>query len=288
MKLRPLAALALAGAALAVSAAPADGKVQPPATAPSTVSTALPPELREVGFVQRLGDPIPLDLQFRDEENREVTLRRYFGKKPVVLALVYYQCPLLCTVVLNGLESSLRALELTVGQEFEVVTVSFDARERAPLAAAKKATILRSYARSGAGEGWHFLTGDQPSIDALTRAVGFRYVYDAKHDQFAHPAGIVVATPDGRIARYFYGADYPPRDLRLGLVEASEGKIGSPVDQFLLLCFHYDPQTGKYTAAIWKTMRLAGVGTVLVMAIAISLALVRERRRRSVPTEEGR
>jgi protein SCO1/2 len=262
----------LAAAALAAALAGAAPETAPP-------SSAMPPQLREVGFDQRLGERLPLDLQLRDETGRTVRLGDYFGRRPVVLALVYYECPMLCTLVLNGLESSLRALELTVGQEFEVVTVSFDPRETPQLAAAKKDLLLRRYGRAGAERGWHFLTGESDAIRRLTAAAGFRFVYDQAKDQFAHPAGVVVATPDGTISRYFYGAEYPARDLRLGLVEASAGRIGGAVDQLLLLCFHYDPQTGRYSAAIWNLLRVAGGLTVLAMAAAIAAMVRRERRR---------
>jgi protein SCO1/2 len=231
-----------------------------------------------VGLDQRLNEQLPLDLSFHDETGKPVQLRDYFGEKPVVLALVYYQCPMLCTLVLNGLLRSLRALSFTAGTEFTVVTVSFDPRETPTLAATKKATYLHEYARSGAEAGWHFLTGEEPAIRRLTQAVGFRYVYDAKTDQYAHASGILVLTPQGRIARYFYGVEYAPRDLRLGLVEASANKIGSPVDQLLLLCYHYDPAAGKYGVLITNVLRLAGVATVLGLGTFMLVMFRRERQ----------
>jgi protein SCO1/2 len=235
--------------------------------------------LAGVGLEQRLGEALPLDVQFKDESGTVVPLRTYFGQRPVVLALVYYECPMLCNQVLNGLSKSLRALEFTAGHEFEVVVVSFDPRETPALAAEKKANYLARYGRPGAEQGWHFLTGPQQSIDALTAAVGFRYRYDPKSAQYAHASGIMLSTPDGRLARYYYGIDYPTRDLRLGIVEASQERIGSPVDQILLLCFHYDPSTGKYSLAVMRLVQAAGAATVLSLGGFMFFALRRERRR---------
>jgi protein SCO1/2 len=234
----------------------------------------------DVGLDQRLNVQVPLDLRFRDETGDAVQLRDYFGEKPVVLALVYYDCPMLCTLVLNGLLRSLRALSFTAGSEFNVVTVSFNPRETPVLAAGKKETYLQGYARPGAEVGWHFLTGEEDAIRQLTRAVGFRYVYDAEADQYAHASGIIVLTPQGRIARYFYGIEYAPRDLRLGLVEASANTIGSPVDQVLLLCYHYDPATGKYGVVITNVIRLAGVATVLCLGSFMVVMFRRDRRQK--------
>jgi protein SCO1/2 len=219
--------------------------------------------LRDVGIEQRLDAPLPLDALFRDETGRDVRLGDYFGDKPVVLAVVQYRCPMLCTQVLNGFLKSSQGVPLEIGRDYQVVTVSFDPREGPELASDKKKHYVRSYRREGAAEGWHFLTGNQQAIDRLTQAVGFRYHYDPKSDQFAHASGIVVATPDGRLARYFYGIEYSPHDLRLGLIESSARRIGSPVDQVLLLCYHYDPLTGKYGLAITGVLRLAGTLTVL-------------------------
>jgi protein SCO1/2 len=247
-----------------------------PLSAQAQPATANP--FAAVGLDQRLNEQLPLDLPFRDETGKSVRLRDYFGEKPVVLALVYYQCPMLCTLVLNGLLRSLRALSFTAGHEFTVVMVSFAPRETPALAAIKKATYLQAYARPGAEAGWHFLTGEEPAIQQLTQAAGFRYVYDAKADQYAHASGIIVLTPQGRIARYFYGVEYAPRDLRLGLVEASTNKIGSPIDQVLLLCYHYDPATGKYGVLITNVLRLAGVATVLGLGTFMLVMFCRERR----------
>ncbi len=222
--------------------------------------------LRDVGFDQRLNEQVPLDLKFTDETGAVVTLNDYFGKKPVVLVLAYYRCPMLCTLVLNGLVQGMRGMPLAIGTDFNVVTVSFDPRETSELAAAKKKTYVADYGRPGAAEGWHFLTGQPEAIEKLTRAVGFRYVYDAAQDQYIHTSGIMVLTPQGRLSRYFYGIEFPARDLRLGLVEASANKIGSPTDEVLLYCFHYDPATGKYTASILNFVRAGGVLTVLALA----------------------
>jgi protein SCO1 len=240
-----------------------------------------PPVLREIGFDQRLGESVPLDLAFRNEAGETIRLGDYFGKKPVVLSLNYYACPMLCTVTLSGLASALNIISMTAGKEFEVVTVSFDPKETHELAAAKKKTYMERYKRPGAAEGWHFLTGDAAPIAALTRAVGFRYVWDPDTKQFAHPAGIVVLTPEGKIARYLYGIEYAPRDLRLAVVEASAGRVGNPVDQIILACYQYDPTTGKYGAAIMRLIRGAGVLTVAALAGFIALMLRRERAGRT-------
>jgi protein SCO1 len=241
---------------------------------------ALPPLLRGVSIEQHLGQQAPLDLQFRDETGHAVRLKQYFGARPVVLVLAYYRCPRLCTEVLNGLEHGLEGIEsLDIGREFNVLTISFDPRETPELAAAKKVGYVEKYARAGAADGWHFLTGDQTSIKRLTEAVGFHYNYDPRSDQFAHASGIMVLTPEGKLARYFYGIHYSPRDLRLGLVEASAGKISSPVDQLLLFCFHYDPTTGQYTPAIMNFVRLAGAATLVVLGGFLVEMSRRERRR---------
>lgn len=239
-------------------------------------STGLPPALQKVSIDQRLNEQLPLDLVFRDEAGHEVKLAEYFrAGRPVILALVFYECPMLCNQVLNGLVSSIRTLSFTAGREFEIVTVSFDAREGAQSASAKKQSYMMRYQRPEAADGWHFLTGSQPSIDALTKAVGFNYYYDEATNQFAHASGIIVLTPQGKIARYFYGIDYAPRDLRFGLIEASENKIGSPVDRLLLYCYHYDPATGKYGAVVMNIMRLGGIVSLIGIA---SLILILRRR----------
>jgi len=267
----------LASSALAQSMAPPPGQI--------VRADEKPQMLKEIGIDQRLNAPLPLTLALRDETGRPVHLSDAFGKRPVILALVYYNCPMLCTQVLNGLVGALNVMSLDAGKDFDVLAVSFDPRDTPALAAAKKDAYLSRYKHPNASEGWHFWTGDAASIEALTRAVGFRYRYDEKNEQFAHASAIVVATPDGRLARYFYGIDYAPRDLRLGLVEASAGKIGTPVDQILLYCFHYDPANGKYGAVVVNIVRLAGLATVL--AIGIGIWAMTRRRSRSLTTIPG-
>jgi protein SCO1/2 len=254
-----------------------------PATAgykqePGIVSTALPAPLREIGFDQNIDRRVPLDTVFRDESGATVRLGDYFGKKPVVLVFAYYDCPMLCTQVINGLSSALGVMSLTPGKDFEIVTVSFNPRDTPASATAKKAVYLERYRRPGAAEGWHFLTGDEPQIDRLTKAAGFRYAWDAETKQYAHPSGVIVLTPDGRLSKYLFGIEYGPRDLRLAIVEASAGKIGTPVDSLLLYCYHYDPMTGRYGLAIMRTIRLAGAATVLAIGAFIVVMVRRERQ----------
>jgi len=251
---------------------------------PSRAQEGLPRVLRGVGFDQRLDQQVPLDAVFRDETGRSVRLGDYFGDKPVILVLAYYQCPRLCTEVLNGLVRALLDVPFDVGLEFNVVTVSFDARDTPSLAAAKKKTYLERYGRRGAAEGWPFLTGQEDSIRALTEAVGFRYVYDPKLDQFAHASGIMVLTPRGKLARYFYDIRYSPLDVRLGLVESSANRIGSPVDQVLLYCFHYDPSEGKYGPVVMSFVRLGGAATVLTLGTFLGIMWRRERRKGKAAT----
>jgi protein SCO1/2 len=241
-------------------------------------SNVPPPMLREVGIDQNLGAPLPLDVTFRDESGETVRLQQYFGEKPVILSFVYYECPMLCTQVVNGLLESLRTLSFDVGKQFEVITVSFDPGETPKLAADKKASYLKQYNRPGAERGWHFLTGDTAAIRQLTQAAGFRYKYDPVTDQFVHASGIMVVTPQGKIARYFYGIEYSGRDLRLALVEAAKNKIGSPVDALLLYCFHYDPLTGKYGLVIMNVLRLAGIATVIALGTFMIVMFRRERK----------
>jgi protein SCO1/2 len=238
-----------------------------------------PPMLKDVGIEQRLGKPLPLDAIFQDEMGRPVRLGQYFQGRPVILVLAYYNCPMLCTQVLNGLVSSVKVLSFDAGKQFEIVVVSFDPRERPVDARAKKAPYLAEYGRPGASAGWHFLTGSLASIERVTQAVGFQYRYDDSQGQFAHASAIYVATPDGRLSRYFYGIEYAPRDLRLALVESSGGGIGSPVDQILLYCYHYDPKVGKYSAAVMGIVRLGGVAAVLILSTFLILMWRRDRRR---------
>jgi protein SCO1 len=246
-----------------------------------------PPALRGVGLDQHLGDEVPRDLAFLDESGKAVHLADYFDERPVILTLNYYQCPMLCTLVLNGLVSSLRTISLEPERDFRIVTVSINPKEGPELAAEKKAVYVKDYARVGAASGWHFLTGEEPSIAELARRVGFRYSFDEASGQYAHAAGIVVLTPSGRISRYFYGVDFPPRDLRLALVESSEGKIGSLADKVLLFCFHYDPATGRYSMAALRVMRLGGALTALMLGVVILRWLRRERGRRAAEKLES-
>jgi len=232
-----------------------------------------PPGLQNVGIEQHLDEQIPADLSFRDETGKPVHLGDYFGKKPMILNLVYYNCPMLCGEVLSGLEGALRVLKFDVGKEFDVLTISFDPRETPDMATKKKAEFLKRYGRAGAAEGWHFLTGPQESIDALTKAAGFQYQYDPKTGQFAHATAIMILTPEGKIAQYYYGVDYAPKDLRLGLIQASENKIGTLADQVLLYCYHYDPTTGKYGAIISRVLKLAGIATLLGLGILMTVLI---------------
>jgi len=234
-----------------------------------------PPGLKNVGVQQNLNRPIPPDLMFQDDTGRNVRLGDFFGKRPIILNLVYYNCPMLCGEVLSGLENSLRMMSFDVGKEFDVITVSFDPTETPEMAARKKAEFLPRYKRSGAEQGWHFLVGPKNSVDALTKAAGFEYQYDEKTKQFAHAAAILILTPQGKIAQYYYGIEYPPKDLRLGLVEAGAGKIGNVVDQLLLYCYHYDPEQGKYSATILRVLRLAGVATMLFIGTFIFVLIRR-------------
>jgi protein SCO1/2 len=241
-------------------------------------AAAVPAPLREIGFDQHLDRPVPLSLDFIDESGRRVELREYFHDKPVVLAFVYYACPMLCTQVLTSLTRTLRTLALAPGTDFEVVILSIDSREQPTLAAAKKAEYLAQYGRPATSGGWHFLTGEEPAIQRLASAAGFRYVWDEETQQFAHPTGVIVLTPDGRPARYLFGVEYGPRDIRLALVEASEGRVGSPVDSLLLYCYHYDPMTGRYGVAIMRVLRTAGAATVVALLGLIFVAVRREGR----------
>jgi protein SCO1/2 len=252
------------------------------ATAPGAPPEApLPaPPLKDIGFDQRLGETVPLGLAFRDEAGKTVHLRDYLGRRPVILSLVYFDCPMLCGMTTDGLVRSLRALRFSAGADFEVLSVSFDPRETPEMASAKKGPVMRQYGRKGGAEGWHFLTGDKASVDALTSAVGFRYVWDAEQKQFAHATGVLVLTPQGKIARYFFGIEYPAKDLRLGLIEASEERIGNVVDQLLLLCYHYDPKSGRYTAAIQNIVR-AGATLTLAAVLGLVFTLLRHEKRGS-------
>ena len=265
-----LSALLLMMAAMMATAQPRDPSYKLPA-APPTI-------LKKVGIDQKLDAQVPLELPFRDEAGRSIRLGDYFKGKPVILVLAYYECPMLCTEVLNGVAKTLRPISFDMGKEYEVVTVSINPKETPKLAAEKKANYVKRYGRPGTEGGWHFLTGDQASIDTLARAVGFNYVYDTNSAQYAHAGGIMVLTPAGRISRYFYGVEYAPDDVRLGLVEASEGKIGTMVDKVLLLCYHYDPTTGKYGVAIINAIRIVGIVVLLGLGLFVYRAIRRDRR----------
>jgi protein SCO1 len=247
----------------------------------------LPKELEGVGIVEHLDGSIPLDLKFTDETGREVTLRDYFNKdRPVVLTLVYYSCPMLCTLVLNGMVDAMKQIDMTPGQEFEIVTVSFDPTETATLAKFKKQNYLNEYGRPEAAAGWHFLVGGQEEIRALTSAVGFGYRWNEESKQFVHQAAIYVLTPDGRLSRYLYGVMFEPRTLKLSLLEAGKGKIGSTLDQIVLYCFHYDATSGKYAPAAVKIMQAGGLLTVVILGSVLSALWMRDRRRRG-PASPG-
>ena len=237
-----------------------------------------PAALRDVAFEQKLDQQLPLDLTFRDSGGQTVRLREYFGRKPVLLNFVYYRCRDLCPLLSDGLVRALRPLSFDIGKEFDVVTVSFDPSDTAEAAARAKDEYLKKYRRSGAGDGWHVLIGSPTAISQLAGAAGFRYTYDDKKNEFAHATGIVVVTPQGKISRYYYGIEFSPRDLRLGLIEAAAGKIGSPIDQLLLFCYHYDPLTGRYTMIITRMLRVAAGATVLALAGLIVFMLRREHR----------
>lgn len=265
----------LAGAVLAQG--PRQGAGVRPADLTPAETTPAP--LREVGFDQRLGEAVPLDLPFTDAEGRSVVLGDFLGDRPVVLSLVYFECPMLCPMTLSGLASSLKALEFDVGDTYEVVVVSFNPGEGPELASKAKLDAVHRYGRQGTEAGWHFLTGGEEAVRRLTEAVGFRYTYDTVKQEYAHAAGVVVLTPSGRIARYFFGIEYPARDLKLGLMEAAEQKIGSPVDQLLLYCFHYDPETGQYawSGRAIAALRVAALMTILALGSFVFLMLRQER-----------
>ena len=252
---------------------------------------ATPPSrvFSEVGIDQKLDEQIPLDLTFRDENGNTVALGKYFHERPVVLALVYYECPMLCTQVLSGMVETFRTITLTPGKEFDVIAVSIDPTEGPELAAEKKKRYVKAYGRPETAEGWHFLTGDETSIKTLADVVGFRYVYDEKSGQYAHAAGIMIITPEGKIARYLYGIEYAALDLRFSLMEATQERIGSATDQLLLLCYHYDPTTGKYSMVVTNLLRAGGAVTLLVLGGFMLVMFRRDRKRKvQTPPELGR
>jgi len=265
---------------LAVQATSASVRAQ----APFVPKTSLVTEnestsiLKAVKFDQHLGVQLSLDTEFRDESGKTVKLREYFGKRPIVFALVYHECPMLCNVVLNNMVSSLRSLEFMPGQEYDVLTISIAPNETSALASAKKRGYVTKFQKIETLPHWHFLTGDEPNIRKIADEVGFHYAWDAKSGEYAHASGIMILTPDGKISRYFYGVEYPTRDLRFGIMEASEEKIGSPIAQVLLMCFHYDPTTGKYSLAVMRILQAAGLVTVIGIGMSIVTMLRRERR----------
>jgi protein SCO1 len=263
-------------ATLLALAAAANPQAVPSNTGPA--ASGLPVTLRNVGFEPPLNGQIPLDANFKDETGRDVRLGNYFGHQPVLLALVYYGCPMLCNQVEQGVVGSLKMLSFNAGRDYQVVFVSFDPREAPDMAAKKKVSTLSHYGRPDSAEGWHFLTGTKESIDAVTQAANFRYSFDEKSGIFAHASGIMLLTPDGRISRYFYGVEYPSRDVRLGLVDASAGKIGNPIDHLLLYCFQYDPSTARYSATILRLVRLGGVLTILTIVIGFLIFRRRDLR----------
>jgi protein SCO1/2 len=241
-------------------------------------SSQMPGELQNVEFAQRLGDQLPLDLVFRDEDGREVPLRQYFSRRPVVLAFVYYECTMLCSQVLNGVTSALVALDETAGRDFEVVAVSFDPRDTPVAATAKRKAYVDRYNRDGSERGFHFLTGTEASVRALADAAGFKYAWDEKTQQFAHASGFVVATPQGVLSRYFFGIEYAPRDLKFALIESSAGRVGTLIDQVLLYCYHYDPKTGSYSFVAMKAVQLGGALTLVALVGFVVVALRRDMR----------
>lgn len=241
-----------------------------------TAASKMPLALQHVGFEPELNAQMPLDLPFRDESGKSVALREYFGRKPVVLAFVYYSCPMLCDQVQQGVVGSLRMISFNPGRDYDVVFISFDPSETSYMAAAKKKTDMGHFRRPETDAGWHFLTGSKESIEAATKAANFRYSFDSKSNTFAHASGVMLLTPDGRISRYFYGVEFPGRDMRLGLIDASAGKIGSPIDHVLLFCFHYDPTAATYSASILKLIRLGGVLTILGLVLGFLIFRRRE------------
>jgi protein SCO1/2 len=272
-----LRALFVAVVTAVVCAGSASAQVGRTAPDPGDAAKDKPGLLSKIRIDQRLNHQVPLDLPFTDESGKQVRLGDYFGKRPVILALVYYECPMLCTHVLNGLVTALGVMQFEPGREFDVVAVSFNPREGPGLASQKKAAYMERYKRPHTAGGWHFLTGTESSITELADAVGFRYAYDETIKQYAHGAGIELLTPKGVISKYFYGIEYSPRDIRLGLIEASEERIGTAIDDFLLFCYHYDPATGKYGAAVLRLVRLGGIVTVVAFASFLVLSLRRER-----------
>ena len=239
-------------------------------------SNGLPPALANVGFDPQLNAQIPMDEPFVDEYGQSATLREYSGRKPVVLAFVYFTCPMLCNQVEQALVGTLKMISFNPGTDYEVVFLSFDPNDKPGEALKKKHEALSRFARPTTDPGWHFLTGSREPIDAVTKAANFRFSYDPQAKLFGHASGILLLTPDGRISRYFFGVEYPPSNVRLGLVDASAGKIGTPVDHLLLFCYQYDPTKARYSATILTVIRMGGVVTLLCMAIGFVIFRRRE------------
>jgi protein SCO1/2 len=253
----------------------------------ASVTTGLPDALTTIGIEQKLGEQLPLETELKNEDGSAVKLGDYFNHgRPVILALVYYECPMLCNQVLNGLTGSLKGISLDAGKDFDVVALSFDAREndRPDLAKGKKASYVERYGRSGSENGWHFLTGTQEAIEKITSAAGFNFKWDKKSEQFAHAAGVMIVTPSGRMSRYFYGIDYAPRDIKFGLMESGENKVGNPAEKLLLYCYHYDPATGKYGFAILNIIRLGGVATLMGLGAMVFVFWRRNKKKEPVGT----
>jgi protein SCO1/2 len=268
-------ALSLVESELRAQSAPGFPAGSPP---PGRVATEVPPQLKDVTFKQRLNQRLPLDATFEDELGRTVTLGEFFGARPVIVAFVYYQCPMLCNQVMNGISSALKALSFAPGRDFDVVLVSFDPRDTPAAAAEKKKAHLENWAAEETGASWHLLTGTEAEIRRTTAAAGFSYRWDEATGQFAHVSGVLVATPDGRLARYFYGVEYSPKELRMALVESSQGRVGSLIDELLLYCYHYDPESGRYGVLVMNLVRLGGALTVLCVGAFIVLTRRREIR----------
>jgi len=271
--LAPAALAVMAG--VSVLAQPTAPGLRP---APGPTANAMPAALQQVTFSQKLDAQLPLDATFKNEDGQTVRLGDYFGTRPVVVAFVYYECPMLCNQILNGLVSGISVLDQTVGTDFDVVAISFDARETPVQAAAKKATYLDRYQRPGTERGWHFLTGDEATIRRVTDTAGFQFAWDAATQQFAHASGVIVTTPEGRLSRYLFGIEYPPRDLKFALMESSAGKIGSVVDQVLLYCYHYEPATGSYSLVAMNAVRMGGAVTMVALFGFVAISLRRDGR----------
>jgi protein SCO1/2 len=277
---RPLRFSSMMAIAALLAALPAAAQGVHDAAPGGMTSNQVPPILKNVRYEQRLDNQVPLNLSFRDESGKSVQLSDYFGRKPVVLILAYYRCPMLCSQVLAGATHAFRQLPFRIGQQFNVLTVSFDPRETPPLAASSKQTYIASYGHAEAASGWHFLTGQQPQIAALTQAVGFHYAWDQTTQQYAHATGIVVLTPSGKVAQYFYGIDYPSQDLRLALVQSSQERIGSLADEVLLYCCKYDPNSGRYNAIIGRVLQIAGAFTLLILGGVLFLLFYLDKKKR--------